>query len=73
VRNPWLALGCCAALALGVAACGSNDTNPSSGSRGGGGGQQAGGTINGAGATFPAPVYSEWAARVKEAQGTTVN
>jgi phosphate transport system substrate-binding protein len=73
VRNPWLALGCCAALALGVAACGSNDTNPSSGASGGGSGQKAGGTINGAGATFPAPVYSEWAARFKEAQGTTVN
>jgi phosphate transport system substrate-binding protein len=72
VRKPWLALGCCAALALGVAACGSNDSNPSSGG-GGGGGARAGGTINGAGATFPAPVYSEWAARFKESRGTTVN
>src|SRR4029077_14457677 len=31
---------------------------------------KAGGTINGAGATFPAPVYQEWAARFKEDQGT---
>src|SRR5262249_37097005 len=37
------------------------------------GAAKAGGTINGAGATFPAPVYQEWAARFKEAQGTTVN
>jgi len=29
--------------------------------------------MNGAGATFPAPVYQEWAARFKEDQGTTVN
>lgn len=34
---------------------------------------QKGGTLNGAGATFPAPVYTEWAARFKDAQGTTVN
>jgi phosphate transport system substrate-binding protein len=72
-----LALSCCAALALAAAACGSNDTNPSSGgsssSSGSGGAAQAGGAINGAGATFPAPVYQEWAARFKEDQGTTVN
>jgi len=72
-----LALSCCVALALGVAACGSNDSNPGSGgsssSSSSGSGAKAGGTINGAGATFPAPVYQEWAARFKEAQGTTVN
>jgi len=72
-----LALSCCAALALGAAACGSDDTNPSSGgsssSSSSGGTAKAGGTINGAGATFPAPVYQEWAARFKETNGTTVN
>ena len=72
-----LALSCCAVLALGAAACGSNDSSPSSGgsssSSTGGGAAKAGGTINGAGATFPAPVYQEWAARFKEDQGTTVN
>jgi phosphate transport system substrate-binding protein len=71
-----LALGCCAALAAGVAACGSNDTNPASGgssSSSSSGSPKAGGTINGAGATFPAPVYTEWAARFKETNGTTVN
>ena len=72
-----LALSCCAVLALGAAACGSDDSSPSSGgsssSSTGGGAAKAGGTINGAGATFPAPVYQEWAARFKEDQGTTVN
>jgi phosphate transport system substrate-binding protein len=73
-----LALSCCVVLALGAAACGSDDSNPnsggsSSGSSSGGGAAKAGGTINGAGATFPAPVYQEWAARFKESDGTTVN
>jgi len=72
-----LALSCCAVLALGAAACGSNDSSPSSGgsssSSTSGSTAKAGGTINGAGATFPAPVYQEWAARFKEDQGTTVN
>jgi phosphate transport system substrate-binding protein len=73
-----LALSCCVVLALGAAACGSDDTNPNSGGSGGsssssGGTAKAGGAINGAGATFPAPVYQEWAARFKEDQGTTVN
>jgi phosphate transport system substrate-binding protein len=72
-----LALSCCAALALAAAACGSNDSNPNSGgsssSSGSSGAAKAGGTINGAGATFPAPVYQEWAARFKETNGTTVN
>ena len=71
-----LALCCCALLALGAAACGSDDDSSPSG--GGGtssssGGAKAGGSINGAGATFPAPVYQEWAARFKESNGTTVN
>ncbi|MEA2221444.1 MAG: phosphate transport system substrate-binding protein [Solirubrobacteraceae bacterium] len=59
----------CGSLALGMAACGSNDNSGSSTTSG----DQKGGTINGAGATFPAPVYSEWAARFKDKQGTTVN
>ena len=73
-----LAMSCAGVLALGAAACGSDDTNPSSGGGGGSstsssGAAKVGGTINGAGATFPAPVYQEWAARFKEDQGTTVN
>jgi phosphate transport system substrate-binding protein len=72
-----LALSCSAALAVGVAACGSNDTNPNSGGSAGStsnaSASKAGGTINGAGATFPQPIYTEWAARFKEEGGTTVN
>src|SRR4051794_37839104 len=67
-----LAVGCTALLAAGLAACGSDDSS-SSNSSASSSGAQKGGTINGAGATFPAPVYSEWAARFKDAQGTTVN
>jgi phosphate transport system substrate-binding protein len=71
-----LAASTAAALALGVAACGSNDTSPTSGgssSSSSSGGAKQGGAINGAGATFPAPVYTEWAARFKDQTGTTVN
>jgi phosphate transport system substrate-binding protein len=71
----WLAAGAALALALGTAACGSDDTNPSSGGTSSGSSSSAkqGGTINGAGATFPQPVYTEWAARFKDGKGTTVN
>ncbi|MGI8749260.1 MAG: phosphate ABC transporter substrate-binding protein PstS [Thermoleophilaceae bacterium] len=64
----WLALVATCLLALGVAACGSDDK-----SSGGGGGKQLGGSINGAGATFPQPVYEEFGANVKDKFGTTVN
>src|SRR5436190_24122259 len=74
--NQWLAAGAAAVLALGLAACGSSGESPS----GGGSSNSAssasskqGGTINGAGATFPAPVYTEWAARLQDSTGTTVN
>jgi phosphate transport system substrate-binding protein len=75
LQRTVLAIVGASALALGVAACGS-DNNGDSGSSGSdttAAAAQKGGTINGAGATFPAPVYSEWAARFKDAQGTTVN
>jgi phosphate transport system substrate-binding protein len=74
--NRWLAASAAAVLALGVAACGSNDESPSGGGSSSGsssGSAKQGGTINGAGATFPAPVYTEWAARFKDSTGTTVN
>src|SRR4051794_12425660 len=74
VQRTVLALAGCSALALGVAACGSDDSSDSAaGGSSTTAAAQKGGTINGAGATFPAPVYSEWAARFKDAQGTTVN
>jgi phosphate transport system substrate-binding protein len=74
--NRWLAASAAAVLTLGVAACGSNDESPSGGGSSSGstsGSAKQGGTINGAGATFPAPVYTEWAARFKDSTGTTVN
>jgi len=75
----WLAAGAAALLALGAAACGSSDESPSGGGGGSSsassssGGAKLSGTINGAGATFPQPVYTEWAARFKESVGPTVN
>jgi phosphate transport system substrate-binding protein len=71
-----LAASAAALLALGIAACGSSDESPSGGSSSSSsssGASKQGGTINGAGATFPAPVYTEWAARFKEQTGTTIN
>src|ERR1700742_4049763 len=71
-------LAAAAALTLGVAACGSDDPNngvpnsPSGGNSGSGDSTQLGGSLNGAGATFPQPVYQEWAARFQEEVGTTV-
>ena len=64
------ALAAMGVLALGVAACGSDD-NSSGGSSSATG--PKGGTISGAGATFPQPVYEEWASRFKDEFGTTVN
>jgi phosphate transport system substrate-binding protein len=54
-----------------VAACGSSNNSSTSTSTTAA--AQKGGTIDGAGATFPQPIYSEWAARFKQLQGTTVN
>jgi phosphate transport system substrate-binding protein len=67
----WLAAVAAGALALGTAACGSNDNKSSD--TGASGAAKQGGSINGAGATFPQPVYNEWAARFKQQSGTTVN
>src|SRR3954454_14806369 len=67
-----VALCAALALALGAAACGSDEGTQSS-SSGGSNGAKLSGTISGAGATFPAPVYQECASRMKEAQGLTVN
>ena len=62
------ALAAAAALAIGVAACGSD--NSSTAARAAAGARppraQLGGSLNGAGATFPQPVYQEWAARFQK-------
>src|SRR5436309_14516728 len=62
-----LALVAIGVLALGAAACGSSNKKSSSNVA------DSGGSLNGAGATFPEPVYDEWAARFKDQSGTTVN
>ena len=73
--NTWLAAGAAAVLAAGgLAACGSTDnSSPTSGGSSSGSSSKQGGALNGAGATFPAPVYTEWAARFKDQTGTTIN
>src|SRR5689334_5689565 len=70
----WLAaVPLTAALAMGVAACGSSgssDTGNNSAS--GNDGSTASGTVNGAGSTFAAPIYQQWGSDLKK-QGITVN
>jgi phosphate transport system substrate-binding protein len=68
-----IALLSLAVLAVGVAACGSSSSSSSSGGSSSGSGKSLAGTINGAGATFPLPVYQEWAARLKDQDGLSVN
>ena len=78
-RNGFIpVLAAVSALALGVAACGSDSNSSGATSTASSGASkstsaQLGGTLNGAGATFPQPVYQEWAARFQEKTGTTVN
>ncbi len=64
-----LAVALAASLVIAVAACGSDN---SSSSGGGSSSSSKAASINGAGATFPLPVYQEWAARLKD-KGLTVN
>jgi phosphate transport system substrate-binding protein len=65
----WLAPLAAAVLAVGVAACGSSNDNSSSGSGNSGGGSS---TVNGAGSTFAAPIYSQWGNALAD-KGITVN
>jgi len=64
IRISVLAAAAAALLSLG--ACGKST------SEGGTGGSQAAGTISGAGATFPAPLYAKWAETYK-GTGTALN
>jgi phosphate transport system substrate-binding protein len=66
-RLIWLAATLAVGLSLIVAACGGDDNKGSSSAT------ASGGSISGAGATFPQPVYDEWASRFKDKTGTTVN
>jgi phosphate transport system substrate-binding protein len=58
----WLA----AFLALALAACGGGSEDASAPGR-------AGGALQGAGATFPAPLYTRWAADYRASEGVSVN
>ena len=64
IKNKIGALAGCALLALGVAACGSSSKSGSTSSSG------SSTTISGAGSTFAAPVYQQWASALS---GMTVN
>jgi phosphate transport system substrate-binding protein len=70
LRSPRLivSLAALCALALVVAACGS-----SSSSNDNSGGSKSGGTINGAGSTFAAPIYQQWGSTLKSQDGLTTN
>jgi phosphate transport system substrate-binding protein len=66
IKNKMSAFAGIAVLALGVAACGSSSTTSGSGSSA----PTASATISGAGSTFAAPVYEQWASAQS---GLTVN
>jgi phosphate transport system substrate-binding protein len=71
IRNRIGALAGCALLAVGLAACGSSNSTKSSSTSGGStASSSASGTISGAGSTFAAPVYQQWASSLS---GLTVN
>lgn len=68
-KNRFGALAAGVLLALGVAACGSSSSSSSSSSTSGSSGGSTA-TISGAGSTFAAPVYQQWASGLS---GLTVN
>jgi phosphate transport system substrate-binding protein len=83
IKNKMGALASCAVLALGLAACGNSNTSSTSSSSASTSSTAAStpsttattvnagsGTISGAGSTFAAPVYEQWASSLS---GLTVN
>ena len=80
IKNKMGALAGCAVLALGLAACGSSSSSSSSTASSSTAAAPASstattppsgsGTISGAGSTFAAPVYEQWASSLS---GLTVN
>jgi phosphate transport system substrate-binding protein len=67
-KNRMGALAGCAVLALGLAACGSSSSSSSSSGTTAASGGSA--TVSGAGSSFAAPVYQQWASSLP---GLTVN
>jgi phosphate transport system substrate-binding protein len=70
IKHKIGALASVALLTLGLAACGSSSSSSSSGSPSSTSSSGASGTISGAGSTFAAPVYEQWAS---SQSGLTVN
>src|SRR5271169_2054784 len=68
IKNRIGALASVALLAVGLAACGSSSSSSSSSSTSASSGGSS--TISGAGSTFAAPVYEQWAS---SQSGLTVN
>jgi len=69
IKNKMGALASCAVLTLGLAACGSSNSSSTSSSTTAST-SSASATISGAGSTFAAPVYEQWASALS---GLTVN
>ncbi len=69
IKNKMGALASCAVLTLGLAACGSSSSSSTSSSTASST-SSASATISGAGSTFAAPVYEQWASALS---GLTVN
>jgi phosphate transport system substrate-binding protein len=61
IKNKMGALAGCALLAVGLAACGSSSSSSSSSTTAAGSSSGTSATISGAGSTFAAPVYQQWA------------
>jgi phosphate transport system substrate-binding protein len=70
IKNKMGALAGCAILALGLAACGSSSSSTSSSASSTTASSSGSATISGAGSTFAAPVYEQWASSLS---GLTVN
>jgi phosphate transport system substrate-binding protein len=70
INNKMGALAGCAVLAFGLAACGSSTSSSSSSSSGTTASSGGSATVSGAGSTFAAPVYQQWASSLP---GLTVN
>jgi phosphate transport system substrate-binding protein len=70
IKHKISALASVAVVALGVAACGSSSSSSSSSTPAGATSNSASTTISGAGSTFAAPVYEQWAS---SQSGLTVN
>jgi phosphate transport system substrate-binding protein len=70
IKNKMGALVGCAVLAFGLAACGSSSSSSSSSTTSTKASSGASATISGAGSTFAAPVYEQWASAQS---GLTVN